>query len=74
MWALFNEEFGKCSWQYSPFKIGKYQQICFGMADIKDYNLKISILYNNKGSITKMIFESSDGDKLDEKMRGTLKS
>lgn len=44
------------------------------MANIKDYNLKISILYKNKGSITKMIFESSDGDRLDEKMRGTLKS
>lgn len=72
LWALFNEEFGKCSWQYSPFKIGKYQQICFGMADIKDYNLEISILYKNKGSITKIIFESSDGNKLDEKMRDTL--
>ncbi|SQJ05962.1 Uncharacterised protein [Staphylococcus auricularis] len=73
LWSLFNEEFGKCSWQYSPFKIGKYQQIYFGMADIKDYNLEISILYKNKGSITKIIFESSDGDKLDEKMRETLK-
>lgn len=73
LWSLFNEEFGKCSWLYSPCKIGKNQQIYFGMADINDYNLKISILYKNKGSITKIIFESSNGDKLDEKMRDTIK-
>ncbi|SGS34074.1 Uncharacterised protein [Staphylococcus aureus] len=73
LWASFNEEFGKCSWLYSPFKIGEYQQIYLGRVDIKDYNLEISILYKNRGSITKMIFENSDGNNLDEKMRDTLK-
>jgi len=58
LWAEFRKEFGKCSWQYAPYKIGKDNIIVFGMMDIgiQGETLEVKIGYIQKGTIKTISF------------------
>jgi hypothetical protein len=51
------KEFGKCGWQYSPYKEGAKNKITFGFMDINEETaLEVGITYREKGSINNIYF------------------
>ncbi len=65
LWAEFRQTFGKCAWQYAPFKDGKQNRIHFGFADIGlggGDTLAISVSYKRKGVINCIFFDRIQGE------------
>jgi hypothetical protein len=56
LWAEMANEFGKCAWQYGPYKNKQTKTITFGFMDIGVATLMAGITYKNKGSIMKLFF------------------
>lgn len=63
LWAEFRRRFGKCGWNYQPFRNGKAQRIFIGFADIgrKEGSIQIEIGYKTKGSIQEIEFSTEAG-------------
>ncbi|WP_144466145.1 hypothetical protein [Bacillus sp. FDAARGOS_235] len=62
LWAEMKKEFGKCAWQYNPYKIKQENTINFGFMDIDVAVLNVKVTYKQKGSIIKIIFEYPKGE------------
>ncbi|KPU51462.1 hypothetical protein [Bacillus wiedmannii] len=60
LWAEMAKEFGKCGWQYIPYKNKQTKTITFGFMDIGVSILIAGVTYKNNGSIIKLFFEYSD--------------
>ncbi|MCY7755095.1 hypothetical protein MOB25_17355 [Bacillus haynesii] len=60
LWAEMAKEFGKCGWQYTPYKNKQTKTITFGFMDIGVSVLIAGVTYKNNGSIIKLFFEYSD--------------
>ncbi|MBD1862713.1 MULTISPECIES: hypothetical protein [Trichocoleus] len=60
LWAEFRYSFGKCAWQYSPYKDGKKNRIYFGYVDLGlNGAIGISISYKRKNIIKKIFLEQN---------------
>jgi hypothetical protein len=70
LWAEMAIEFGKCGWQYAPYKDGAKNKITFGWMDINQESpLEVGITYIEKGSINNIFFKLNYGK--DEINKGT---
>jgi hypothetical protein len=56
LWAEMAREFGKCGWQYMPYKNKQTKTITFGFMDLGVSILMVGITYKNNGSIIKLFF------------------
>ena len=57
LWAELRNEFGKCAWNYQPFKDGALQTIFLGWADINQKQaIPISLGYRQRGIISEIDF------------------
>jgi len=70
LWAEMSEDFGKCAWQYTPYKNKQAKTITFGLMDIGVSVLIVGITYKNRGSIIKLFFEYSGAKLGDEYIGG----
>jgi hypothetical protein len=75
LWAAFRQEFGKCTWQYIPYKDGKTNTIFFGMMDIgiTEGVLEVSISYSKKGTIRDIKFNLTNSKKSNNKNKNLQK-
>jgi hypothetical protein len=49
LWAELRSKFGKCAWNYQPFKDGSSQTIFLGWADINQEKvISISLTYSQR--------------------------
>lgn len=73
LWDEIQNEFGKCAWQYSPYKDGKRQFISFGNMDIGiEENISVGITYKKKGCIEDILFtfdQSNNGENLADRLK-----
>lgn len=60
LWAEMAKEFGKCAWQYTPYKNKQTKTITFGFMDIGVSVLIAGVTYKNNGSLIKLFFEYTD--------------
>ena len=66
LWAEMKNEFGKCSWQYTPYKYKN--SVYFGFMDIGlEKNIEVGITYKKKGCIHDIFFIDDYGRKKIEK-------
>lgn len=59
LWAEFRNEFGKCVWHYTPYRMGENNTIIFGMMDIgiPEGALQVDVFYIRKGTIQTINFD-----------------
>jgi hypothetical protein len=65
LWANIRNEFGKCAWQYSPYRDGSSNTIFIGHMDIsliENKSVSCSLIYKEKGSIQSIQFYSDVED------------
>ena len=68
LWAELRDRFGKCAWNYQPFKYGDLQIIFLGLADINQKQvISISLTYSTKSIVSGIHFAEKDGEPIDEK-------
>src|ERR1043165_7270749 len=61
LWTNIRSEFGKCAWQYAPYRDGASNTIFIGYMDINLVENKLvscSVIYKEKGSIQSSQFKS----------------
>lgn len=57
LWANFTKRYGKCAWQYTPYKYGKKQIIFLGYMDIDlPHTFSVYVHYRKKAVINKLEF------------------
>lgn len=63
LWAQIRLRFGKCAWQYTPYKDGRNQRIVFGFMDIGPdaAGIEVSISYRRRGTIDRLRFSFDRG-------------
>lgn len=67
-WAELRSIFGKCAWNYQPFKDGNSQTIFLGWADINQKQvIPISLVYSQKSIVREIHFGEQFGEPIDEK-------
>ncbi|EQB9041937.1 hypothetical protein ACYVOV_003641, partial [Vibrio cholerae] len=58
LWAKINEKYGKCAWNFMPYRNTSSRVILLGYMNIKEgLTLKVSVRYKNKGNLVAIIFE-----------------
>ena len=66
-WAELRNRFGKCAWNYQPFKDGTSQTIFLGWADINQKQvIPISLTYSQRAIISGIHFGEEFGEPVDE--------
>ena len=70
--ATLRKEFGKCAWNFSPYKDGQRNYVCFGYVDIGiSESIKVIVKYKIKGVIEKVVVQ---GTKVDDSIAKRLVS
>lgn len=66
-WAELRNRFGKCAWNYQPFKDGTSQTIFLGWADINQKQvIPISLRYSRRAIISEIHFGEQFGEPVGE--------
>ncbi len=66
-WAELRNRFGKCAWNYQPFKNGTSQIIFLGWADINQKQaIPISLRYSQRTTVSEVHFGEQFGEPVDE--------
>ena len=66
-WAELRNRFGKCAWNYQPFKDGTSQTIFLGWADInQEHVIPISLTYSQRAIVSGIHFGEQFGEPIDE--------
>ncbi|OQA87730.1 MAG: hypothetical protein BWY28_01890 [bacterium ADurb.Bin236] len=79
LWADLRKSFGKCAWQYTPYKVGKENKVVFGFMDINvpPFSIEVSINYEMKGQIKTISFNidkktTANYDKIKKKIEDSV--
>lgn len=69
LWSVLRENFGKCSWQSTPYKDGVRNMVFIGFADINrpEGTVEVSISYTERGTIHSIFFGNSKSPQVDPK-------
>ena len=67
LWAELRSRFGKCAWNYQPFKDGSSKTIFLGWADINQrQTIPISLTYSQKSIVNGIHFGEQFGELVDQ--------